>query len=284
VPAPSIDEVLLPPEISRGCTGGHQFMVVITETPNGAEQRILLNQNGRLRLNISHGSRTPEQGAELTAFWLARRGPTRGFRVKHWRDYTLELELQTLDGSPTFQLVKTYGVGVLAYVREIYKVDTTQVQPTLMRNAAPFSGFTFDADTGIFTLDADSEFGLDDITQAATPTVTTTTNHDFSIGDVVYFAGAGGMTQINGQVAEVLSTPTGDTFTIDLDTSDFDAFTSGGTVAKYPQPDEEITASCHFHVPMRFDTERQLMIESDSFVRDWEDVPLVEVRHQPGAA
>lgn len=282
--APSIDDALLPPEISRGAVGGHQFAVQIVETDNGSEQRILLNEDGRLRLNVTHGSRTPEQGAELTAFWLARRGPTRAFRVKHWRDYTLELELQVLDGSPTFQLIKTYGVAPLHYVREIYLIDETQILPTLQRNAAPFAGFTYDPLTGIFTLNADSSFSLDDITQSATPTVTTTTNHDFTVGDIVYFAGAGGMTQINGQVAEVLSTPTGDSFTIDLDTSDFSAYTSGGTVAKYPQPDEEIAVTCHFHVPMRFDTERQLMVETDTLIRDWEDVPLVEVRHNPGAA
>jgi uncharacterized protein (TIGR02217 family) len=280
--APVIDEVLLPPEISRGAVGGHQFSVIIVETENGAEQRILLNQDGRLRLNVTHGSRTPEQAAELTAFWLARRGPTRGFRVKHWHDYRLDEEPQVLTGAPTFQLTKAYGVSPVIYRRDIYKIDETEALPTLERNGSPFLAFTYNANTGIFTLSPDSTASITNITQAATPTVTTAAAHGLSVGDIVYFSGVGGMTQINFQVAEVLSTPTGTTFTIDLDTSGFSAYTSGGTAAKYVQPDEELTVTCRFHVPMRFDTDRQLMMETDSFVRDWEDVPLIEVRHNPG--
>ena len=194
------------------------------------------------------------------------------------------VQLTRLDGSPAFQLRKTYGVGLLAYVRELFLVDETQILPTLERNAVPFTGFTYDPLTGLFTLDPDSQFDVDDVTQGATPTVTTTVNHDFTTGDIVHFAGLGGMVELNGLTAEVLSAPTGDTLTIDVDTTGFGAFTSGGTVAKYPQPDEEITVTAHFHVPMRFATPVQMMVESDSFVRDWEDVPLVELRHQPGAA
>jgi uncharacterized protein (TIGR02217 family) len=278
--APVIDEsAVFPIEISRGAVGGHQFAVAIIETRNGAEQRVLMNENGRLRLNVTQGSRTPEQAADLTAFWLARFGPTRGFRVRHWHDYKLTDEPQTLTGAPTFQLIKTYTFGAVSYVRDIYKIDETEISVSAERNNSPFAGFTFDADTGIFTLTADITKAVTNITQAVTPTVTTSTAHGFSIGDIVYFSGVVGMTQINGQVAEVLSTPTGFTFTIDLDTTGFDAYTSGGTVAKYVQPSEELTISCYFHVPMRFDTEAQMMIETDSLIRDWENIPLVEVRH-----
>lgn len=68
------------------------------------------------------------------------------------------------------------------------------------------------------------------IAQGATATVTAT--HDFSAGDYVVFS-VQGMTQINNRVFRVLSVSTTVSFVIEdtagtsLDTTDYDAFTSG---------------------------------------------------------
>lgn len=71
---------------------------------------------------------------------------------------------------------------------------------------------------------------ITDIAQGATATVTAT--HDFSAGDYVVFD-VEGMHQLDGRVFRVLSVSTTVSFVIEdtdgtsLDTSDFDAFTSG---------------------------------------------------------
>jgi hypothetical protein len=66
------------------------------------------------------------------------------------------------------------------------------------------------------------------ITQAVNPTVTTLVDHGYSVGSKVRINlkdSANGMLEINEMVATVLTTPTAATFTIDIDTTGFTAFT-----------------------------------------------------------
>jgi hypothetical protein len=69
------------------------------------------------------------------------------------------------------------------------------------------------------------------ITQA-TAALVTSTAHGLSVGDSVVFAGVVGMTQINSRIGVVLTVPTADTFTVNIDSTNFTAYSSGGTVAK----------------------------------------------------
>jgi len=64
-------------------------------------------------------------------------------------------------------------------------------------------------------------------TQAASGVVTST-SHPFKVGDVVYFTGIVGMTQLNGCFATVTAITT-NTFTIDVNTSGYTAWSAGGT-------------------------------------------------------
>lgn len=64
-------------------------------------------------------------------------------------------------------------------------------------------------------------------TQAASGVVTST-SHPFKVGDVVYFTGIVGMTQLNGCFATVTAITTNN-FTIDVNTSGYTAWSAGGT-------------------------------------------------------
>jgi len=55
--------------------------------------------------------------------------------------------------------------------------------------------------------------------------VVTVANHGYSVGEVAYFEGVLGMTEINGREAEIVAVTT-NTFTIDLNTTGFSTFTS----------------------------------------------------------
>lgn len=70
------------------------------------------------------------------------------------------------------------------------------------------------------------------VTQATNALVTTSGSHSLSVGDRVKITGISGMTQLNNWTARVMTTPTGSTFTIDVNTTSFSAYTSGGTIAK----------------------------------------------------
>ena len=74
-------------------------------------------------------------------------------------------------------------------------------------------------------------FVVSAITRANPGQVTTSSAHGFATGQQVYITGAGGMTQINGQLVNLtVVSPT--SFTVGIDTSGYSAFTSGGTVSR----------------------------------------------------
>ncbi len=64
------------------------------------------------------------------------------------------------------------------------------------------------------------------ITNAFPSTVTTTINHQYIVGTIVRLdiSLTGGMRQANQKTGTILTVPTPTTFTIDIDTTKFDAF------------------------------------------------------------
>lgn len=72
------------------------------------------------------------------------------------------------------------------------------------------------------------------ITQAD-PAVVTSPDHGYQVGWIVAFTGVEGMTEINGMRGTVLSVTT-DTYTVDIDTTGFSAFT--GDTGGVPGDDE----------------------------------------------
>lgn len=73
--------------------------------------------------------------------------------------------------------------------------------------------------------------GTTAITQAVAAQVTSTT-HGLAVGDTVVFDSVVGMTQINSMVGVVLTVPDANTFTVNIDTTAFTAYSSGGNVSK----------------------------------------------------
>lgn len=97
-----------------------------------------------------------------------------------------------------------------------------EVQKTL---AGDNNGFVYELDS-----DYDDYFvAVSNITQAATA-VATITQSNFQVGDIVSFVNVGGMVEINGLVLTVIAvTPT--SITVDINSSLFSPYTSGGTVS-----------------------------------------------------
>src|ERR1041385_2106627 len=84
----SFDEVLFPPNISKGATGGEVFSTVVVVAGSGAEQRIGQWAKARLRYDVAHATRSRALAGEVRSFFLARAGRLRGFRFKDWLDYS----------------------------------------------------------------------------------------------------------------------------------------------------------------------------------------------------
>lgn len=147
----------------------------------------------------------------------------------------------------------------------------------MRRGGSPFSAFTFSTVTGIVTLTADSSASIANITNANPGVVTTGTAHGFSNGDKIWITGVNGMTQVNNTLFTIAGA-SGSTFNLGVDTSGYNAYTSGGTAWKYVQPGETLDWTGEFDVPVRFDVDH-LPITLDEFsIGSSDGVTLVELR------
>lgn len=73
----------------------------------------------------------------------------------------------------------------------------------------------------------ESGLSVTNITRA-NPATVTVQNHGYTAGEQVYFVGIEGMVEINGRFITILTVLNDDTFTIDINTTGFGAFTGSG--------------------------------------------------------
>ena len=158
----SFDEVQLPLRVSFGARGGPSFSTEIVTIDGGYERR---NQNwsqARRRYDAATGLRSAADVGTLLAFFHARAGRARGFRLKDWADFTSKADgvsaaafgdqsLGTGNGTATqFQLRKNYTSGSVTHARDIRKPVSGSV--TIGLNGVQQStGWSLDVATGLVT-------------------------------------------------------------------------------------------------------------------------------------
>jgi uncharacterized protein (TIGR02217 family) len=76
--------------------------------------------------------------------------------------------------------------------------------------------------------------------------------HGFSNGDVVYLTGVVGTIEVNDLRFTVTAASANYFELSGIDGSAYTAYTSGGTISKFPQPTDTLTFSSEFYVPVRF--------------------------------
>ena len=282
--APVIDETLFPPNVQPGVVGGAGFATIVVIDPaSEAEQRQANWAQERNSWDVAHAGLDVARARELVTFFKARRGRARGFRFKDWQDFEATQEPLYPDGSPTVQLCRTYTDAIaVTYVRDLFKIVTTPT-PTFRKNAVALTPDDVDLNTGLILLPILNQKAITNITQAASAMVTVGASHGFTSGNLVYFTGVVGMTEINGLVG--LVTATGDTtITVNVDTTGFTAYTSGGVATNYLDDTDDLDWTGEFDVPCRFDTDQLKLQQDDVLVRSWEAIPIVEIRNGTLAA
>jgi uncharacterized protein (TIGR02217 family) len=124
------DDVLYPLALGRDATVIPEFSTSVAVTASGFERRNSLWSNARLRFDVGPGVRSEAELGELIAFFRARRGPARGFRLRDPSDYSssgmtgtptgLDQDLGIGNGlTASFPLVKRYGEGESAQLRRV---------------------------------------------------------------------------------------------------------------------------------------------------------------------
>jgi uncharacterized protein (TIGR02217 family) len=161
------DDVLFPISIGRDATVTPEFSTNVTITASGFERRNSLWADARLRFDVGPGVRSEAELGELIAFFRARRGQARGFRLRDPSDNSsngmtgeptaIDQKIGIGDGMRArFSLVKTYGEGAEAQERRITRprastilvsidgVETTswvlEAPGTIVFAAAPANG------------------------------------------------------------------------------------------------------------------------------------------------
>ena len=118
----AFDDVLYPFALGRTTAVAPEFSTSVSVTASGHELRNSLWSDARVHFDVGPGIRSESELAELIAFFRARRGAARGFRISDPFDHSsngmtgtptmLDQLIGIGDGvSADFQLVKYYGSG-----------------------------------------------------------------------------------------------------------------------------------------------------------------------------
>jgi uncharacterized protein (TIGR02217 family) len=133
-PMQAFDDVLYPLALGRDATVVPEFSTSVSVTASGFERRNSVWSNARLRFDVGPGVRSETELGQLIAFFRARRGPGRGFRLRDPTDFSSnamvgapglsDQQIGTGDGAATdFPLVKRYGEGEAVQIRRITRPD-----------------------------------------------------------------------------------------------------------------------------------------------------------------
>jgi uncharacterized protein (TIGR02217 family) len=158
--------------IALGSSGGPGFSTSIVVVDSGAEERVSRWAVPKFRYDVSEGIKNLDDLITVRDFYIARRGPARGFRFKDFTNFTTaansrsapsdtDVSIGTGDGVETkFQLKKTYTSGSQVVTKEIKKpvVGTTVVA---LDGTPQGSGWTVSAPTGLVTFSSPPGAGVD---------------------------------------------------------------------------------------------------------------------------
>ncbi len=156
----SFHDVLFPLSVSFGATGGPERRNEIVQMTSGRERRNARFAQSRHHYDAGTGVRSIEDLYEVLAFFEARRGSLHAFRFRDPFDMKscrpgetitpFDQQIGLGDGSRTrFPLIKSYGIGVDAYRRDILKPVAMTVRVAVNNNERPATtGFTIDPATG----------------------------------------------------------------------------------------------------------------------------------------
>lgn len=134
----AFDDVSYPLALGRDASVSPEFSTTVAVTSSGFERRNALWSDARLRFDVGPGVRSETELGALIAFFRARRGPARGFRLRDPTDFssnemtgipTADDQLQGTGDNirSTFPLVKRYGPEADAQVRRITRPDPASI-------------------------------------------------------------------------------------------------------------------------------------------------------------
>lgn len=156
----AFDDVLYPFALGKNVSVGPEFSTSVAVTSSGHERRNSLWSDARMHYDVGPGVRSEEELSQILAFFRARRGAARAFRISDPFDFSSN----SMTGSPTpsdqllgigdgvradFALIKTYGIGEDAQVRRISRPRAESLLVSV--NGTPTTDFSL-SEMGVISL------------------------------------------------------------------------------------------------------------------------------------
>lgn len=143
-------EVRLDLGINYGATFGPRFNTAIATQANGEESRRPLWSEPLIYAQLGEKMVNGSELEYLLDFHTTVQGAYSGFRLRDWSDFYAEGQSLLAGPTNTYQLIKTYTVGVYSVVRPITKpvADTVKLYAN---GVEQLSGWTIDTTTGVLT-------------------------------------------------------------------------------------------------------------------------------------
>lgn len=252
--------------IRMGASYTDDYAVDIVQTSGGQEYRALVHPFPVRKFDISYLLDNDQTYVELQAIYHRAHGKFAGFRARCYDEWSSNGrtgtpgafdQIMRLVSAGVYQLRKYYGTdkapGATGYAyRDIKKPVAGSVKVAIATTAIRNADWAVDTTTGLVTFAADQSVAITGISKAA-QAVLSVASHPCVIGQSLQISSVLGMTQINGLRALIVAT-TGTSITVDINSSAFATYTSGGVTHTRPQTGEAVTAGFEFDFPVRFNT------------------------------
>jgi uncharacterized protein (TIGR02217 family) len=252
--------------VRMGASYVDDYEVEIVETSGGQEYRSLVHPFPVRKFDISYLLDTAKTYAELQAIYHRAHGRFAGFRIRCVDEWSSNGRVGTpgpydqpmvLVSSGVYQLAKRYGTdkaaGATGYAyREIKKPVSGTVRVAIGTTEIRAADWSVVNTTGRVTFAADQSFVITGISKAA-QAVLSCASHTLVAGQSIQISGVSGMTQING-LRGLVTFVAGGSVTVDINSTGFSTWTSGGVAHTRPQAGEAVTAGFEFDFPVRFNT------------------------------
>lgn len=275
--------------IRMGSSYVDDYAVDIVQTSGGQEYRSLVHPFPVRKFDISYLLDNNTTYAELQGIYHRAHGRFAGFRARCFDEWSSNGRVgvptafdQTLGYvSPgVYQLRKYYGTdktaGSSGYAyREIRKPVSGTVKVGYYTPGLLAAFWEIDVTTGRVTFPyADVTANITSISKA-TQAVIGFVSHPYSVGESVYIGNVSGMTQINGLRGEIVA-KTSSTITVNINTTLFSTYSSGGVCRRNPQVGEVLSAGFEFDFPVRFNTSMPIGQDFPGY-RQVDGVELIEL-------
>ena len=261
-----LEEVLYS-TVKYGSSWQDEYNVNVVETSGGQEYRSLTHPFPKRTFTLDFELATADMWPNILDLYHRAHGTYAGFRA--W--CIDEDSSNGSTGTPTafdqsmglvstgvYELRKYYGLsgtaGAAGYpYRKIKKPQSGTTLVGVGVTAIRSADWSVSTTTGLVTFNADQTKAVTNITKASQAVITLGSGHGLVANQSVHISTVSGMTQINGQRALITATDA-TTITVEINSTSYGTYTSGGVVHTRPQTGETVTAGFRFHFPVRFKT------------------------------